>query len=132
MADASSECLESVVVVERVLAHSKPVGVVAAVSQFKATWAGSAVEIDAESVHLLLGLAEVVAAVSQFKAALMGSQALVVEATWEESVDQVVADALLLSDVEVLVVLEAELDADKAMSSPQITPTCRTYSPVSV
>jgi hypothetical protein len=79
MADASPEYLESVVVVERVLAHSKPAVCVAEVSQFKATWAGSVVKIDAEFVHLLLGLAEVVAHVSQFKAALMGSQALAVE-----------------------------------------------------
>jgi uncharacterized protein YwlG (UPF0340 family) len=79
IADASSEHLESVVVVERVLAHSKPVEVVAAVSQSKATWAGSVVEVDAEFVHLLLELVEVVAEVSQFKAALVGSQALAVE-----------------------------------------------------
>jgi hypothetical protein len=119
-------------VVEGAPVQSKPVEVVAAVSQSKATWAGSVVEIDAEVVHLLLGLAEVVADVSQFKAALMGSQALVVEMVWEDVVDMVVADALLLSDVEVLVVLAAELDADKAKSSPQITPTCCKWSPFSV
>jgi hypothetical protein len=120
MADASSEHLEFAVVVDRVLAHSKPAVCVADVSQSKATWAGSVVEIDPESGHLLLELVEAVAEVSQFKAALMGSQTLVFEAKWEQWVNEAVADALLLSNVEVLVVLAAELEALKAMSSPQI------------
>jgi hypothetical protein len=81
MADASSEYINSLVVVEGVPVPYKPAECVAEVSQSKATLAGSVVEIDAESVHLLLELAEVVADVNQFKAALMGSQALVVETT---------------------------------------------------
>jgi hypothetical protein len=60
MADASSEHLEFAVVVDRVLAHSKPAVCVADVSQSKATWAASVVEIDPESGHLLLELVEVV------------------------------------------------------------------------